>query len=172
MSLKAFLEWPIGENATLSWGKNRQPLIIKIRRMENSVFIFTDSDMGYHINFEQTHLTFGTRHWFKCPACNGRSGVLYHSNIFACRGCLKLTYESQNGSKLDAISSRIRRLRKRLWPNLPSEIINDLSDSCHYWPKPQALHRKTFARRKAIINTLEKRLAGLIGAQVKALLRK
>ena len=36
----------------------------------------------------------GNRAWFRCPACSRRAAILYGVNVFACRHCLHLAYES------------------------------------------------------------------------------
>lgn len=39
---------------------------------------------------------FGGDHaWWRCPACCRRAAILYGAEVFACRHCLKLAYESQ-----------------------------------------------------------------------------
>jgi len=45
----------------------------------------------------------GVRYWFKCPAigCNRRVAKLYQGqDIFACRHCYKITYQSSNEPKI------------------------------------------------------------------------
>jgi len=122
--------------------------------------------MGYTIPFDQTRVTFGKRTWYLCPNCQRRCGVLYRSSVLVCRTCLKLTYESQNGSKLDHMGERIRKARKKLWSKSRISILSDdLFESCQWWPKPKGIHHNRFAKEKSKIVSLEKRYVMMAPAQ-------
>ena len=51
------------------------------------------------INFTTSQTGFGgTRHWFVCPTCSERKGVLFMHPIseqIACRTCLNIKYRAQ-----------------------------------------------------------------------------
>lgn len=71
-----FLDKKLAEISTLSL-KHRSPLRITITH--------TVPNYG------------GKRHWFICPGCKRRVGVLYiieHGDIFKCRDCYNLIYQS------------------------------------------------------------------------------
>jgi len=53
----------------------------------------------------------GSRQWFSCPVCHGRSALLYlRSGRFACRTCQRISYTSQSGSEIDRVSNRYHRM--------------------------------------------------------------
>jgi len=87
----------------------------------------------YFVDLETTPCNYGgKRWWFLCPSCNRRCRVLYNTistNIFACRLCHNLTYESQQkgktywhllykvmaeGSKLQNEVARTRTSKKKI----------------------------------------------------------
>lgn len=66
-------------------------------------------ERSYRVGLETTNCNFGgVRYWFICPFCYSRVATLhlYGGNDFACRCCLKLSYESRNRN------SRCRGLHK------------------------------------------------------------
>ena len=58
----------------------------------------------------------GTRYWWLCPACNQRVRILYGGDLFVCRQCGRLTYETaqKGGDMLITIDNRLYRIRSRL----------------------------------------------------------
>lgn len=53
----------------------------------------------------------GIRRWFICPTCSAGACVLYlRWRRFACRGCQRISYQSQSGSASDRICNRYHRL--------------------------------------------------------------
>ena len=63
----------------------------------------------------------GRRPWFRCDAysrgryCGRRVAMLYsHGELFACRHCHRLTYESQNETPFLRSVRRARKIRMRL----------------------------------------------------------
>lgn len=162
-SLKRYSKTPVGTSQNLTWHNHgRKTLEIHAQRKEQSLFVYTDQAHGYHIHFVKTKLTFGYRYWYLCPACNRRCAILYHAKHFACRQCVKPTYESQNGSKIDHCSQRIRNKRHKLWPGTTEYLLDDLMETCEWWPKPKGLHREKFEREKAKIIQLERQHFALI----------
>ena len=73
-------------------------------------------DVSQHVTVESTpcHLG-GTRPWFTCPACGGRSGVLFlRSGRFACRKCQPIAYRSQSGSETERLCAMFHKLGAQL----------------------------------------------------------
>lgn len=121
--------------------------------------------MMYALMLDKTPCHFGGhRHWFICPSCGRRIGVLYlGQKQFACRHCLNLAYESQCESKIDTYNRRLSKYRKRLnWFGTPVPF------------RPRYMHHKTFvtlrdeaiaafnqssARLMTLFNRLEKKLS-------------
>lgn len=60
---------------------------------------------GHRVAVDSTPCTYGERHWFLCPLCERRCGVLY---ISGCRLCVGARYRSES------LSPKDRRLRKAL----------------------------------------------------------
>ncbi len=57
----------------------------------------------------------GSRAWWVCPSCSSRRAVLHRTRqLFACRLCLGLAYESQREKVGDRALRRARAIRKRL----------------------------------------------------------
>jgi hypothetical protein len=90
----------------------------------------------------------GRRPWFVCSvSCNGRycgrrAGVLYGAGeLFACRRCYGLAYESQQEVQRHRRISQAQKIRMRLGgsPNL-----------CEPFPeKPKRMHWRTYLRLRA-----------------------
>jgi len=79
----------------------------------------------------------GNRAWFRCPACGRRAAILYGANIFRCRKCLRLVYESTREAP------HYRALRKA------QNIHEKLGGSgCTFDPvfKPKGMHWGKFNR--------------------------
>lgn len=56
----------------------------------------------------------GKRHWFLCPTCPRRVGVLYHTDglPFRCRSCWGLAYASQYISRDQSYGRQLRGLSR------------------------------------------------------------
>lgn len=54
------------------------------------------------------------RHWFVCPRCKGRAGVLYYSHGLGCRKCHKLAYPIENETDYDRAHRKANDIRRRL----------------------------------------------------------
>jgi len=89
------------------------------------------------INFDTTACNFGgVRHWFLCPNCYQRVGVLCQGDkLFLCRHCCKVAYSSQNESGLDRLNSRKDKIAKK--------IFEDYHNG-RGWLKKKGMHQKMF----------------------------
>lgn len=108
-------------------------------------------DYSVSVTWTECHLG-GSRPWFQCLGCNRRVAKLYSSNIFACRHCLRLNYASQQSSKRDRALERSWDLRHRLGTDfgmyeIPAEAI----------PKPKGMHWRTFRRKIALLERVERK---------------
>jgi hypothetical protein len=68
-----------------------------------------EKNFDYNVILTKTPCHFGGfRHWFQCPLCNKRVGVLYKvSYIFGCRHCFGLTYSSRKFSGMSKLISKV-----------------------------------------------------------------
>lgn len=84
----------------------------------------------------------GVRHWWLCPRCGRRCGVLYGGKYFWCRQCHNLTYQtSQSGGDLiDTIDNKLARLKPKL--NAYGRNVMDGPPV----QKPKHMHDRTFYR--------------------------
>lgn len=75
----------------------------------------------------------GFRHFGHCPTCQKRVKTLYlHREVFACRHCLQMGYQSQNATCSYRLLTKQRAVGQK--------INND------EWTKPKWMRSKTFAR--------------------------
>jgi hypothetical protein len=133
-----------------TWSHNGEAVAsIRMRVGENNVTLaYRTRDYGgewrtmeYPVALDWTacHLG-GRRAWFRCPVqgCGRRVAVLYGSNIFACRHCHRLAYDSQRERLDDRLTRRAEKVRQRLgWE---AGILNEDGD------KPKGMHWRTFER--------------------------
>lgn len=99
----------------------------------------------------------GARLWFHCPvtACNRRVAVLFGSDLFLCRHCRGLSYDSQRANAFDRQIIRMNRLREQLgWPGGPLDLRGD---------KPKGMHWRTFNRLAGEYEQLYKRVEEAYG---------
>lgn len=98
-------------------------------------------DEEYPVFLARTPCTYGgTRPWFICPArgCGRRVAILYGGEIFACRHCHQLAYESTREDVSDRAARRADWIRARLkWE---PGILNGSEG------KPKWMRWKTFER--------------------------
>lgn len=98
-------------------------------------------DANYNVLLDRTSCNLGgERTWFFCPVpnCQKRVAILYGGNIFACRHCYQLAYESQRENFGDRATKKADKIRDRLcWE--PGILNGD------GW-KPKGMHWKTFER--------------------------
>jgi hypothetical protein len=153
--LKSFTQSPVNTTLNLSWHHDKDTkLNRKAKITEKGLYIWISKNEGYHIHFDETELTYGKRKWYRCPRCYQRCAILYHAGIFACRHCVKPAYESQNGSKMDYLADRIIKDRKKLFGD-ESPFVNDLTETCQWWPKPKGVHWQRFKRERDKILAME-----------------
>lgn len=98
----------------------------------------------------------GQRAWFRCDAytdgvqCRRRVAMLYCAGeLFACRRCLGLTYESQRETVPRRAISKAQKIRMRLGgsPNLMERFPE----------KPSGLHWRTYERLRKVHDAAEER---------------
>lgn len=88
-----------------------------------------------------TTCTFGRRPWFVCPGCGRRSGRLYlKNNLFRCRHCHSLSYQTQRQDRLSRQIIRIQKIRQKLG--------GDCSLVSTSPAKPKGMHWETYFRLK------------------------
>ncbi len=84
----------------------------------------------------------GTRSWFVCPRCAGRSAALYLSTlIFDCRQCANLGYSSQYSGAQGRCRLKLLRACRALG------VEPDCADVIDESVKPRGMHWSTFSRR-------------------------
>jgi len=114
---------------------------------------------SYSINLSRTACNYGGyRHWFNCPSCLKRMGVLYCAGIYICRHCTQANYGSQLEQPIDNLFRRLNAIRARLgW------LVGIASG---YGQRPKGMHRTTYNNLIFEYNNL---MARLIGAYRKML---
>ncbi len=87
-------------------------LVYRHRRRGDSEW----QDVEQPIHLLHTCCTYGgTRPWWCCPSCSRRVAVLYcPGELYACRHCYRLAYESQREDAGDRALRRAQRIRKCL----------------------------------------------------------
>jgi hypothetical protein len=132
-----------GDIRYATWGSSLQ-LIYRFRQYGDDW-----ESVDEHVRFAETPCNFGgSRKWFICPSCQTRVGLLYGpGKYFRCRSCYGLSYASQNEGKLDRMTRKVRKIRKRL--DIGNHDIFDpdsLMDDVYY--KPRGMRWNTFERLK------------------------
>jgi hypothetical protein len=76
---------------------------------------YRGKNYSYTINLTTTAPHYGgLRHWFNCPSCSKRTGVLYCAGTYVCRHCINANYGSQLQQPIDRLFSRLHTIRQRL----------------------------------------------------------
>ena len=91
-------------------------------RMVTLSYQYTGADermliMNQIISLTYTECSYGgERPWFVCPidGCHKRVAILYGADLFACRHCLDLAYQSQREGAGDRALRRAQAIRMRL----------------------------------------------------------
>lgn len=100
------------------------------------------ADHEYPVQLSDSDCHFGgRRQWFLCPArgCGRRVAILYGGEIFACRNCHRLTYQSQREDYGDRAARRADSIRAKLgWT---PGILNGSE-----YTKPKGMHWRTYHR--------------------------
>jgi hypothetical protein len=97
----------------------------------------------------------GSRPWFVCSVysgghyCGRRVAVLYGAgDLFACRGCYRLAYASQQENPMDRGFSRAQKIRMRLGGT--ANLLDPFPD------KPKRMHWRTYLRLRHCAEAAEK----------------
>ena len=93
----------------------------------------------YAVSLEWTPCYFGgERAWFRCPAqgCGRRVAILYGDEIFACRHCRQLAYDSQREPTWERALTRYHAIKQKLGAR-PADDFPD---------KPKGMHWRTYNR--------------------------
>lgn len=108
------------------------------------------------IAFDYTPTNFrGKRTWFACPSCERRCSALYGGELFRCRQCYGLTYESQYEAPSERSLSKANKIIKQLGGH-PSDA--------EFPEKPKNMHWQTYERLYLRYLALEQSsLHGLMG---------
>lgn len=129
------LRWLVGDRETGSVGYELHP-------QDCLVLIWTSRGTAHRlpVALVSTAPHFGgVRWWALCPGCGRRCAVLYgYGRGFACRLCLRLTYESTRENAFSRACRRVAKVRGRY--GAPQGIA---------WPwgsKPRRMRWVTFAR--------------------------
>jgi hypothetical protein len=81
----------------------------------------------------------GYRHWFSCPQCGKRVGILYGSSLY-CRHCANAVNASSRAGKPSRNLAQIWRTIERY--NLDVDGLTRLRE----WHRPAGMHLKTWRR--------------------------
>jgi len=101
----------------------------------------------------------GFRYFFKCPLCKCRMRMLYltDKSIFLCRGCLNLSYKSQ-------------QLRPTLrYDYMNAKIKNIITSKGNFpWNKPKGMHAATYKRLNSLQNYYEQKSHQAMNTELRA----
>lgn len=111
---------------------------------------WTSKEYAEGLEWTQCHFG-GERAWFRCPArgCGRRVAVLWGGEIFACRQCHNLAYESQNETAHSRALSKAQAIRVKLGGE-PGLIYP-------FPKKPNGMHWRTYYRLRARADEAENR---------------
>jgi hypothetical protein len=151
-----------GTFSTWHWSRGDQPCgSISTRAEFGSVVLsyshqrwndeeWTRKEYPVRIDWTPCHFG-GERAWFRCPAsgCGRRVAILWSGEIFACRHCHNLAYESQNETAHSRALGKAQAIREKLGgePGLQHDFP----------PKPKGMHWRTYWRLKRKADEAEDR---------------
>lgn len=164
-----------GVMATLSWRRgDRESGSISLRCDGNELTLSSRyratrgdwQDMTQHVALDWTPCRYGgMRPWFLCPRCSRRVAVLaLYGTLFLCRHCSQLPYASEHEDLMDRLWRQIRKLGQTVGAK-PDE-------SPWRWRRPKGMHWRTFERRVAQAEDLERRRDAAFYARLGALLAR
>lgn len=105
---------------------------------------------NYEISLSRTPCHYGGyRHWFICPHCGKRVGVLYCAGLYVCRHCIGANYQTQLEQPLERVRRKKYKVGKKLY-----WWSGEIGKS--FPMKPKGMHQKTFDRIWAEFKALEK----------------
>ena len=134
-----------GQSGRLQWSRNGEPFawvefcvdwdsLRLIYRQSRNDGPWTSHD--YSVSIERTQCHYGgERPWFRCPGCRRRVAILYSGDIFACRNCNSLNYDSQHEQPYQRALTRVQSIRVRLGGH---PAIGPFPD------KPRRMHWRTY----------------------------
>jgi len=149
-----------GTHSTWHWSRGGQPcgsisaraefgcVVLSYRHQRWNETEWTHKE--YPVTIEWTRCHFGgERAWFRCPArgCGKRVATLWGGEIYACRQCHNLAYESQNETAHSRALTKVQSIRVKLG----GEAAGDFP------PKPKGMHWKTYWRWKQKADEAEDR---------------
>ncbi len=119
-----------------------------------------DKPYRYDVGITTTKCNYGGyRHWWHCPQCSKRVGVLYCAGLYVCRHCISENYETQLMQPLDKLFRKVEKIRHRLgWQ---AGIANKHGN------RPKGMHRKTYDRLVWEHDNLAKKIIGDTCKQMK-----
>lgn len=96
-------------------------------------------DKRYQVMIGWTPCNYGgTRPWWHCPCCGRRVAVLWGGQIYACRQCHQINYESTRTTESNKPFDRANKIRARLgWGGGVASPQGS---------KPKGMHWKTYLR--------------------------
>jgi hypothetical protein len=140
-----------GQCFTLKWERHSDVVATIGVRAENEQVILSHrrpshddscADLEYLVRFERTSCHYGKeRPWFLCPArgCGRRVAILYlGGDVFACRQCYQLGYQSQREAPYMRAIHRAQAIRIKLGG---SANLNE-----PFPGKPQGMRWSTYER--------------------------
>lgn len=139
-----------GTFAPLSWSCNGEPYgLIRITAAPDRITLsYSHRRNGeqwkreeYAVPLEWQPCNYGGRRaWFRCPAlgCGRRVAILYGGEIFACRHCHNLAYDSQSEPPHGRALLKAQAIRSRLGGS--GSLAEDFPD------KPKGMHWRTYYR--------------------------
>jgi hypothetical protein len=151
-----------GMQSSLRWSRNGEPTGSINYRVEQDHIVLSYrhrrhdleewQSVEYPVFLVRTPCNYGCeRAWFRCPSrgCGRRVAVLWGGEIFACRQCHNLAYESQNETAHSRALSKTQAIRVRLGGE--PGLIHDFP------AKPKGMHWQTYWRLKAQADEAENR---------------
>lgn len=93
----------------------------------------------YSIQVSKTPCNYGHyRHWWLCPKCSKRVGMLYCAGLYVCRHCIAANYQSQLQQPIDRIYSKLNAIRARMGWQVG--VIHGIGE------RPKGMHDSTYNR--------------------------
>lgn len=131
-----------GSHFTFTRTHSGRVFSVAVRAEENCLFVCLGADpIPQLVRLAWTPCNFGgKRPWFLCPSlgCWRRVATLYAGEVFACRTCHRLVYETQRLAGDRRAVRRAERIRIRLGGG---------GDVAAGFPRrPKGMHRRTYER--------------------------
>jgi len=138
-----------GQTITLAWDDDSVVRLMEVQVDADAAWLSYQhrppggkwTPVRYRVALEWTACNYGgSRPWFRCPAegCGRRVAILYGREIFACRQCHELTYQTQREPYWMRNILRAKKIRKTLG--------GDTGLLASYPPKPKGMHWRTYEK--------------------------